>query len=260
MDLLGVIRACLRRWYVFLPLIGLTIWLCVQQYRAAAPEYTASTSFVVVPSTELIVSRAQQSEGLVFVITPFNGGTGASTLAVMLTGALNTTTVRDQLLPGGGVDLTAVRDPEVDPALVTATVVATDRVIAAEAITAMQQGTNGVLTDLQLATGAPIDQLYAAAPGGPVDPPVEDYPDRLRAVVAIGLAGTLVAVVLSVLAQSLMRSRRQRRERRAQAEQQVAAGPPAAVASRRTGRRVPRRGARVTAPGHPAEAPTLVSR
>ncbi len=208
MDLLGVLRACVRRWYVFFPLVGLTAWLCWQQYRESTPQYTATTSFVVAPSTELIVSRGQQAEGLVLITTPFVSGNAAGTLAGLLTNALNTITVRERLLPGGGVALAAVRDPEQDDTLVTVSLVATDPGAAAEALVAVQDGTNGVLTDIQTAAGAPSTQLFAAFPGGPVDPPLEDYPDRIRSVVAIGLAGTLVAVVLSVLAQSLMRGRR----------------------------------------------------
>jgi hypothetical protein len=230
-DLLGVLRACVRRWYVFLPLVGLTAWLCWQQYRDSAPQYTATASFIVAPSTDLIVSRGQQAEGLVLITTPFVAGNAAGSLAGLLTNALNTVTVRERLLPSGGVALAAVRDPEVDDTLVTVSIVATDPGAADEALPAVQGGVNGVLSDIQTAAGAPSTQLFAAFPGGPVDPPVEDYPDRLRSVVAIALAGTLVAVVLSVLAQSLMQGRRRPKVPPASPNR-----PPAKATARRSGR------------------------
>jgi hypothetical protein len=227
-DLLGVIRACLRRWYVFFPVVGLTVWLCLQQYRAAVPQYTSTTSFVVVPSVELIAARGQQSAGEVLITTPFVAGNATSTLAGLLTSALNTATVRAQLLPEGGVALAATRDTELDDTLVTVTLVSSDADAVTAAVAAVQAGTNGVLTGLQTGVGAPPTQLYAAVPGGPVDPPLEDYPDRIRAVVALGLAGTLLAVVLSVLAQSLLRGRRKRKDRRpAPTSGAPAAAPPA---------------------------------
>ncbi len=232
MDLLGVIRACARRWYVFLPIMGLTVWLCREQYRAAAPQYTSTATFVVVPSTELIVARGQQNAGEVLVTTPFNGGTGPATLAGLLETALNTATVRSQLLPGGGVALTAERDPEVDDTRVTVTLIAPTTAGADAAVGAVLGGVNGVLTGLQTGVGAPATQLYAAVPGGPVDPPLENYPDRLRAVVALGLAGTLLAVVLSVLAQSVMRGRRKRKDHGAAPSRGAMASAPARAVAR----------------------------
>ena len=244
MDLLGVIRACLRRWYVFFPLMGLTVWLCLQQYRAAVPEYTSTASVVVVPSTELIIARGQQGQGQTVVTTPFISGSAQGTLAGLLTSALNTNTVRGQLLPGGGVALLAERDPEVDDTLVTVTLVGNDAATVGEAVAAVQGNANGILSGLQTSVGAPATQLFAAVPGGPVDPPLEDFPDRLRAVVALGLAGTLLAVVLSVLAQSLMRGRRKRKDRTAAQIGAEAApvaprsGHPQAHAGRLTGGRL----------------------
>lgn len=215
MDLLGVMRACLRRWYVFLPVLGLTVWFCLQQYRAAAPQYTSTAAFAVVPSSDLLIARGQQNSGDALITNPYNGGTAQATLAALLTAALNTASVRDELLPRGGVAVTAQRNPEVDPTLVSVSLVSEDPRAAADAVAALQAGTNGVLAGLQTSVGAPPSQLFAAVPGGPVDPPLEDYPDRVRAVVAFGLAGTLLAVVLSVLAQSSMRGRRRHEDRRA---------------------------------------------
>lgn len=215
MDLLGVLRACVRRWYVFLPIVVLTAWLGRDQYRQAQPEYTSAATVVIAPSTELLYNRGRQTETGIVITSPFNGGEGPRVLAGLLARALNTSTVRDQLLPAGGAAVTAARNVEEDPTLVTIQVVAATAEAETTALEAVRQGADGVLAQIQYDAGTPEGQLYVAVSGGPVDPPLVAYPDRVRGVVAIGLAGLLLAVVLSVVAQSLMADRRRREDKRA---------------------------------------------
>jgi len=240
MDLLDILRACLKRWYVFVPVVGLTAWLAAGQYLAAQPQYTATTSALVVPSRDLIVARGAQGMGGAPVTTPFNGGGGATSLAGMLTAALSTSTVRQELLPGGGVLLTPVRNPTSDTELVSVTVTANSEARATKAVEVLGTGINQVLANLQLAAGAPEGQLYVAAPGGPSDPPTVSYPDRLRGVVGVSLAGVLAAVVLSILVQALARGGAQNRVPRQQTK--VRRGP---VSARK----------RTTTPQHPSPQP-----
>lgn len=216
MDLLDILRACLKRWYVFVPVVALTAWLAAGQYLAAQPQYTATTSALVVPSRDLIVARGAQGMGGAPVTTPFNGGGGATSLAGMLSAALSTSTVRQELLPGGGVLLTPVRNPTSDTELVSVTVTANSEARATKAVEVLGTGINQVLANLQLAAGAPEGQLYVAAPGGPSDPPTVSYPDRLRGVVGVSLAGVLAAVVLSILVQALAKGEAQNRVPRQQ--------------------------------------------
>ena len=213
MDLLGVMRACLRRWYVFLPIVLLTAWLARDQYQQAQPQYTATASVVIAPSTELVYNRGRQTETGLVVTTPFNGSEGPRVLAGLLARALNTATVRQQLLPAGGAALTATRNVQEDSTVVNLQVVAADATTDAAALEAVRAGANDVMARIQYDAGAPEGQLYSAVSGGPVDPPLVAYPDRVRGVVAIALAGLLLAVVLSVVAQSLLAGRRRRQDR-----------------------------------------------
>ena len=210
MDLLGVMRACLRRWYVFLPIVLLTAWLARDQYQQAQPQYTATASVVIAPSTELVYNRGRQTDTGLVVTTPFNGSEGPRVLAGLLARALNTATVRQQLLPAGGAALTATRNVQEDSTVVNLQVVAADARTDAAALEAVRAGADDVLARIQYDAGAPEGQLYSAVSGGPVDPPLVAYPDRVRGVVAIALAGVLFAVVLSVVAQSLLSGRRRR--------------------------------------------------
>ncbi len=231
MDLLGVLRACVRRWWVFLPVVGLTAWLCWQQYQDAEPEYTATASVVVAPSPDLVISRGRQAENGPPVTTPFNGGEGPRVLSGLLVRALNTAVVREQLLPAGGAALVASRDVQEDATVVDLQVVAQDAASDVEALAAVRAGVNDVVHQVQLEAGAQQGQLYDAVSGGPVDPPLVTYPDRVRGVVAIGLAGMLAAVVLSVLAQSLLGGRRKPSEKK-QRKQRTSRGSRHPVATR----------------------------
>ena len=247
MDLIGVLRACLRRWYVFLPIIVLTAWLGRDQYQQAEPQYTATATVVIAPSAELVYNRGRQTDTGLVVTSPFNGGDGPRVLAGLLARALNTSTVRQRLLPAGGAVLTATRNVEEDSTVVNLQVVAADAATDAKALEAVRAGANDVLAKIQYDAGTPEGQLYNAVDGGPVDPPLVAYPDRVRGVVAIGLAGVLLAVVLSVLAQSLMAGRR--RKDRAPRPPRPAKEPrvkqPRAAAKRGPGRRaVPAGGSR----------------
>lgn len=212
MDLLGVLRACLRRWYVFLPIVVLTAWLARDQYQQAKPQYTATASVVIAPSSELVYNRGRQTDTGLVVTSPFNGGDGPRVLAGLLARALNTTTVRQQLLPTGGAALTASRNVQEDATVVNLQVVTADAATDAKSLEAVRAGVNDVLAKLQYDAGAPEGQLYNAVSGGPVDPPLVAYPDRVRGVVAIALAGLLLAVVLSVVAQALLTGRRRKKD------------------------------------------------
>ena len=247
MDLIGVLRACVRRWYVFLPIIVLTAWLGRDQYQKAEPQYTATATVVIAPSAELVYNRGRQADTGLVVTSPFNGGDGPRVLAGLLARALNTSTVRLQLLPAGGAVVTAARNVEEDSTVVNLQVVAADAATDAKALETVRGGANDVLAKIQYDAGAPEGQLYNAVNGGPVDPPLVAYPDRVRGVVAIALAGVLLAVVLSVLAQSLMAGRRRRRDRAPEPAEKVRtrAKQPRPVSKRGAGRRsVPSRAAR----------------
>lgn len=214
MDLLGVLRACVRRWYVFLPVLAVTLWFCAQQYQQAVPTYTSNASVVIAPSAALTYNKGRQAETGRLITSPFGGGEGPRVLTGLLARALNTEVEQAQLLPEGGATISAAREVEEDATVVQLQVVSEDLERDVAAMAAVRQGVDGVLRDIQLDAGAQDWELYTAVSGGPVDPPLVAYPSRVRGVVAIGLAGTLVAVVLSVLAQSLMGGRSRKKEKK----------------------------------------------
>lgn len=224
MDLIGVLRACVVRWWVFVPVVALTAWLCAHEYRAAEPQFTSTAAVVVAPSESLQYVRGEQGNTGVLVTSPFADGSGPRVLAGLLSRALNTATVREQLLPGGRVALSADRDVQSDVNVVTITIVAESARAAQQGITTAVEGANGVAAQVQRDAGVRDGQFLDAVSGGPVDPPMVSYPDRLRAVVGFALAGMLLAVVLAVLAHSLLSGRGGRRRRSAPAHDAWAGG------------------------------------
>lgn len=219
MDLIGVLRACIVRWWVFVPVVALTAWLCAHEYRDAEPQFTSTAAVVVAPSESLLYVRGEQTNTGILVTSPFADGNGSRVLAGLLSRALNTATVREQLLPAGSVALSAERDVEADVNVVTLTVVAEDADAARKGIATAVEGANGVAAQVQRDAGVRDGQYLDAVSGGPIDPPMVSYPDRLRAVVGFALAGLLLAVVLSVLAQALLTGRRKERRTAAPAHE-----------------------------------------
>ena len=204
MDLSAVTRACLRRWYVVLVVVGLAAVGCLRLYTQAEPQYSVTASVVVVPSPELIAARNPTSATLGNTQTPF--GNGGATLAKVLADTLNSVRGRAALLPAG-TGLAAGWDPETST-LVTLTASGTSADSARAAMTNVLSGASGVLADVQVAAGTPQNQLYVATTGTAPDFPVQSFPDRLRSVVATALAGLVVAVVLAVVLDSLLLRRR----------------------------------------------------
>lgn len=201
MDLSTVARACLRRFYVVLVVVGLAGYAAAVFYRDAQPAYSVSASVVVVPSASLTAIRAAGPSA-----NPFNATSGPTTLATLTAASLNTAVVQSTFMPDGA-GLVAGWDSE-SGQLVTLTSSGGSVSAAQAAIEAAIGQTGPVLERIQVDAGTPVDQLYVASQGAPVDLPRQTYPDRLRTVVATVLAGVLVAVVLAVVLDSILLRRR----------------------------------------------------
>jgi hypothetical protein len=182
-------------------IVGLAGYAAVGFYRDAVPEYSVQASVVVLPSASLTTIRAVGPSA-----NPFNATSGPTTLATLLADSLNTAAVQADVLPPSSA-LVAGWDSE-SGQLVTLTTAANDVATAQSAMTAVLGALDGVLQRIQVDAGTPVDQLYVATQGAPVDFPVQTFPDRLRTVVATVLAGLLVAVVLAVVLDSLLLRRR----------------------------------------------------
>ncbi|MCZ2842387.1 hypothetical protein O2W19_11220 [Modestobacter sp. VKM Ac-2980] len=208
MDISAVLRAVVRRWYVSLVVLALTAVAATGLWKAAEPSYTASTTLVVLPSPTLLAERAAADSGESSLGNPF--GTQATTvLASLLADQINTGGIA---LAGDAAEATlAVQANDVRPEPYF-TVVATGdspEGTTAALVAAIEQGPV-ILAEMQRSAGAPANQIYTAVQTRQQTPVVIDYPDRLRMVLGVVLAGILSAALLSVLVDSLIEARRAR--------------------------------------------------
>ncbi|QNG38273.1 hypothetical protein F1C76_18380 [Geodermatophilaceae bacterium NBWT11] len=226
MTFSDVLRACARRWYVLVVVLALAAAGAVQAHRESRPEYTVTASLVVLPSPSLVAARLPTSGSGGLTTNPFNAQTGGSTLAAVLADALNTATVQDEVLTGGSGRASALWDSQAAQ-LVGLTTVSDTPEGATDLMVALVDGAGTVVERVQLEAGAPADQLFTTAVGSPADYPLRDYPDRLRSVVGLALAGLVVAVLAAVLLDRLVlaavRVRGRRRRRRAARAEEPAA-------------------------------------
>lgn len=199
MSLSAIAAACIRRWYVVVVVLLLAALGAVRVYNSTQPNYTITSTVVVVPSPSFVAARLPTSPTGGVTTNPFNTQSGgAGVLAPLLADALNTATVQAQILGGARGGLVADWATETSQ-LVTLTAVSDSPQSAQATMDAAVTGAVGVVQGIQTGAGAPADQLFTAAVGAPADVPVEDFPGRLRNVVGTALLGVVGAVVLAVL-------------------------------------------------------------
>ena len=64
MDLFDVVRSCIRRWYVVLPLLLIVAWYSHQIYASAKPVYYSSAVIgVAPPNTQVWIKLLRESRG-----------------------------------------------------------------------------------------------------------------------------------------------------------------------------------------------------
>jgi hypothetical protein len=212
-DLFDVAGACIRRWFVFLPLLVVALWFSNQQYAAVKPVYYSSAVVGFAPAP----SRAELpiADGLI----PRNGLLdvgGAPLIANMTAIGLSDPSVRSQVTTDGGVpDYTAkiFAKPEAAGEIPLVLVEATEQDPTLALLTVQQVVTqaNPLLQRLQQAANVPPDQMVTAFLVSPPSTPTAGMPSRIRYSVGVGLAGICVAVLAAVLADMLVKWWRARR-------------------------------------------------
>lgn len=201
MDLFDVARSCLRRWYVLLPLLAITVWYSYSTYSSVQPVYYANTIIGLAPPS------VRQD-------TPTAGGEirrnglldvgGASLVANLTALGLREPAVVDRVVAAGGSpDYTAkafptpppnpqlpmvfVEQTSADPAEVTRTL---------EAVAAQAEVT---LRTLQQQARVPDDQMVTPFVVTPPGTPAAAMPTRTRSTIAILAAGTGLSILFTVL-------------------------------------------------------------
>lgn len=218
MDLFDIVKSCLRRWYVVLPILLITSWLAYGAYTSVRPVYYANTAVTIAPANSYIQFAGEGKPSPRNGLLEAGGATFITNLAVLgfddtvrarvvAAGGQPNFTVRMFPVAAGGqstvqtqvqLPLILIEDTESDPRSATKTV------------ELASQEVQPILDQLQRAAGVPEDQMVKAIPAA-APTAVMGTPSRGRKVISTVFAGGCIAIVSGVVADVLILRRRRRR-------------------------------------------------
>ena len=226
MDLFDVLRACARRWYIFLPLMLLTSLFAYDSYTSAKPVYYQQAVIGLAPQNV----RAGYGPGP----NPVNGVLeigGPSLLANMATFGFQDPAVGEKVVAAGGVwnyKVSMFPGPGNAPPLPMLLIETTqpNGDTTAKTIDSRLAQSDEVLKNVQRKAGVPESELVGALVLSRPGKPVGGMPSRVRSTASIFIGGLGVSILLSVVADVLLSRRRARRDGLRRRGERVAAGDP----------------------------------
>jgi hypothetical protein len=216
-DLFDVVKSCIRRWHVFLPIILVAGLASILIFVLMKPTYYCNMVIgFTLPPTQ-VQSAAPGSAGV-----PRNGLMdlgGAVMITNIVTASLNERSVRNTVVADGGQDnyeakmfpipasgeqipLITVEASEPDPASASKTV----ELAAAQAGPATQQ--------LQQKASVPEDQMVQPVVASPLSPPEQQSKGKLKAAIATLMLGVALAVLAAVIVDAMVMRRNARDDSR----------------------------------------------
>ena len=225
-DLFDVIKSCLRRFYLLLPMLLLVAWYSHSTYSEVKPVYYAQTVIGLAPPSLRIDDTPPG------VPRPRNGLLdvgGAQLIANMTALGLMERSVMGRVEAGGGLpDYTAKMFPvpAASPTLplVMIEITAAKPADATKTLDLAVQQAAVTVRNLQQQAQVPDDQMVSSFIVSPPSTPGAVMPSRTRATISIFAAGAALAVVLTVLVDVLLSKRKSRVGQRP-AQPVAAAGP-----------------------------------
>jgi hypothetical protein len=222
-----VVRACVRRWYVILPLLLVMAVYGHHHYHKVAPVYYANSVIGLAPPS---FRTGQTAPG---APVPRNGLMdigGAPLIANMTAIGLREPSVIDKVVAGGGahwyvsrvfpspstflpqMPLIMVEVTTDSPALTTKTL---------ELVAAQSQE---ILRTLQQQARVPEDQMVTAFVVSPPSAPTAAKPINLDSAIAKFAAGAALSILLTVLLDVLLTRRRSRAQHRREPSVEASTG------------------------------------
>jgi hypothetical protein len=195
-DVFSVVRACLRRWYVFIPLLIVTGVMCVVQFQDAVPQYTRGASYLVVApaatadSTQTPNPLASASNAVEALVTRLNAPDVASEVA--------------KVDPTSAA--TAVAAPK--GTIILLSVVGSSPEGTASALEVYSGVANAAFIELQRSVNAPTDNYFQLVPLSGTGLSA-DYPTRSRSVGLIAVGGLALSALVTQLVDAIVLRRRQ---------------------------------------------------
>lgn len=219
MDLFDVVRSCIRRWYVVLPLLLIAAWFGRHTYMSAKPVYYCQAVIGIAPPNTRVDQAAAPGAGV-----PRNGlldAGGASLIANMATLGLSDSSVRGQVaVAGGSEDYTArmfpvpATMPEIPLIMIEAT--EPDPLSASKTVELVVVQADSTLRTLQQQATVPDDQMVKPFVVSPPSVPAPGMPSRTRSTIAVFVALAGLTILVGVMADVLLTRWAERRRKRQQ--------------------------------------------
>ena len=218
-------RSCLRRWYVFLPLLLIATWFSYSVYSSVKPVYYSQAVIGISPPSTRVANPASGVE------VPRNGLLdigGAPLIANMVSTMLLDSSVVDRVVAAGGVpDYNSRMFP--GPAnmgqlpLIMIEATTADPAAAHKTLELVIAQAEPAFISLQQQGRVPEEQMVAPFVVSPPSAPTAGMPARTRSTVAIFVVGAGLSVLLTVVVDVLLSRRKSRaRQRGPEAETQPA--------------------------------------
>ena len=210
MDLFTIIGACVRRWYVTVPIIALAMFGAYNAYKSVPSSYSSTTSIAILPAAPNPQATATPKAGTNAVTpeNPYAGSGGPRFAAVVLARNINTGTYRQQIGLGKANDVTYTATASTTQPIINISATGPSGAAVLDALTRVTGQAGVVLNQFQTAAGAPQQTLYRIAVAVPADTVTDVTPSRWRnagALIALGLA--LAAGLATALDVALRRRR-----------------------------------------------------
>jgi hypothetical protein len=219
-DLFDVVRSCIRRWYVVIPLLAVTAWISYSQYTSVKPVYYANAVVSAAPSNVQVPFSADGNpvarNGLLDV-------GGAELIMNLVVLGFDDPAVKAQVVAAGGMGNFSVRMFPGSPSagtnqtqlpLIMIEATESDPASAVKTVELAAAQADSVLTGVQQQAGVPDFQMVKAIQASRPQA-VEGTPSRNKTLlvtlmIGIGLA-ILAGVGLDALVNRLQKWRRERR-------------------------------------------------
>jgi hypothetical protein len=219
MDLFDVIRACIRRWYVAVPLLAVTLLYAYHTYSTVRPVFYAHAIIgVSAPNSQVPWGSGGQP-------IPQNGliaAGGAPLLTQLLVFGLNSVDIINKVASAGGVPNYTVRVFPTGGDLQTAALplimvesTQPDSQTARKTVELVAANANPVLRQIQEQAGVPDSLMVQTIVASPPGPPRAGTPSRTRSSFAMLAAGVGVTVLTASLVDTVILRRRVPRPPRA---------------------------------------------
>lgn len=218
MDLFTIIGACVRRWYVTLPVLALAVFGAWKAYESVAPVYSSSVSIAVLPAAP-VPDPTPTAPGAKVTPTPvpenpYAGSGGPRFAAAVLARNIDTGTYRNQVGLSDRSDVTYTASASTQEPIIKIDATGPTPETVTDVLDRITGQAGVVLNEFQTSAGAAPEALYRLAIAVPADTVSDVTPSRWRnagAIVALGLA--LAAILATALDVALRRRPSARRRR-----------------------------------------------